>query len=214
MTNQDLSKKHIYYYQEKTNDIIDLQDDYSIEEVGLFTILKATYFKHKGVVPIEKLSRLSRFYGSQKKIKDFAEKIFLQKEGFYKNLEWDLEIDKINKTSASRRKAVLDRWNKEKNQNESQVESDEKPITPKTPKEDKPPKEGFIKPILQEVEEYNSSRGGIVDAKKFFDYYEAGNWKDQKGNKIKNWRQKLITWENKTNTTKTTGIDFNKLNLN
>jgi hypothetical protein len=83
---------------------------------------------------------------------------------------------------------------------------------PETPKEDKPPKKGFVKPTLQEVEEYNNSRGGIVDAKKFFDYYEAGNWKDQKGNKIKNWRQKLITWENKTNTTKTTGIDFNKLN--
>jgi hypothetical protein len=81
---------------------------------------------------------------------------------------------------------------------------DQKPKKPKTPP--------FKKPTLEQVKEYNQSRGGIVDAKKFFDYYEAGNWKDQKGNKIKNWRQKLITWENKTNTTKTTGIDFNKLN--
>ena len=60
-------------------------------------------------------------------------------------------------------------------------------------------KKGFIKPTLEEVEEYNNSRGGYVDAKKFYDYYEAGDWEDQQGNKVKNWKQKLITWENKVN---------------
>lgn len=68
---------------------------------------------------------------------------------------------------------------------------DQKPKTPKKPQ--------FTKPTLEEIKEYNNSRGGCVDAKKFYDYYEAGNWKDQKGNKIKNWKQKLITWENKVN---------------
>ena len=63
----------------------------------------------------------------------------------------------------------------------------------------KPKKPQFTKPTLEEIKEYNNSRGGCVDAKKFYDYYEAGNWKDQKGNKIKNWKQKLITWENKVN---------------
>ena len=114
MKNQDLSKKHIYYYQEKTNDIIDLQDDYSIEEIGIFTILKATYFKHKGIIPIDRLCRLARFYEDHNKIINFANKIFLKDGDYYKNLDWDLEIEKINKTSNSRRKAVIERWNKSK----------------------------------------------------------------------------------------------------
>ena len=64
--------------------------------------------------------------------------------------------------------------------------------TPKTPKT-------FKKPTLEQVKEYNQSRGGYVDANKFYDYYNAGNWKDQSGNKVKNWKQKFITWENKVN---------------
>ena len=60
-------------------------------------------------------------------------------------------------------------------------------------------KKTFKKPTLEQVKEYNQSRGGYVDANKFYDYYNAGNWKDQSGNKVKNWKQKFITWENKVN---------------
>ena len=28
----------------------------------------------------------------------------------------------------------------------------------------------------------------------FFEYFETGNWIDSKGNKVKNWKQKLLTW--------------------
>jgi hypothetical protein len=60
-------------------------------------------------------------------------------------------------------------------------------------------KKTFKKPTLEQVKEYNQSRGGYVDVNKFYDYYNAGNWKDQSGNKVKNWKQKFITWENKVN---------------
>jgi hypothetical protein len=33
-----------------------------------------------------------------------------------------------------------------------------------------------------------------VNAKQFFDYFEEGNWTDSKGQKVKNWKQKLLTW--------------------
>lgn len=52
-------------------------------------------------------------------------------------------------------------------------------------------------PTLEEVQQYVRERNSTVDAKKFFDYYNAGNWKDSKGNPVKNWKQKLITWEGK-----------------
>lgn len=34
-------------------------------------------------------------------------------------------------------------------------------------------------------------------AQKFFDYYSAGNWVDGKGDPVRNWKQKFLTWESK-----------------
>ena len=53
----------------------------------------------------------------------------------------------------------------------------------------------FVPPTLEEIEAYCKERGNGVDAKYFFDYYSAGKWVDAKGNKVRNWKQKLITWE-------------------
>lgn len=50
-------------------------------------------------------------------------------------------------------------------------------------------------PTLADVEKYVKERNSTVDAKKFYEYYNTGNWKDAKGNPVKNWKQKLITWE-------------------
>ena len=57
-------------------------------------------------------------------------------------------------------------------------------------------KEKFKKPTLEEVEEYCKQRNSSVDAKTFYEYFETGGWVDSKGNKVKNWKQKIITWEN------------------
>ena len=53
----------------------------------------------------------------------------------------------------------------------------------------------FVPPTLDEVEDYCRERGNNVDPKKFFDYFSASNWVDGKGNKVRNWKQKVITWE-------------------
>ena len=53
----------------------------------------------------------------------------------------------------------------------------------------------WVAPTLEDIQEYCKSRHNNVDAKRFFDYYEASGWKDSKGNKVKNWKQKVITWE-------------------
>ena len=53
----------------------------------------------------------------------------------------------------------------------------------------------FVPPTLEQVREYCIERGSKVDPVKFFDYFTAGGWKDSKGNPVKNWKQKLLTWE-------------------
>ena len=62
-------------------------------------------------------------------------------------------------------------------------------------------------PTLAEVEEFAKERNSPVPPKKFFDFYDAADWHDKKGNPVLNWKQKFLTWENhekkKTHTEKT-----------
>lgn len=55
----------------------------------------------------------------------------------------------------------------------------------------------FIPPTLEEVSAYAKERGAPNLAQKFFDYYSAGNWVDGKGDPVRNWKQKFLTWESK-----------------
>lgn len=52
---------------------------------------------------------------------------------------------------------------------------------------------GFIPPTPEEVRQYFSDKGYSEEAaNKAYDYYSAGNWKDSKGKRVKNWKQKMI----------------------
>lgn len=53
----------------------------------------------------------------------------------------------------------------------------------------------FVPPTLDEVREYCKSRNSSVDPLKFFEYYSVGHWIDSKGKPVKNWKQRIITWE-------------------
>jgi hypothetical protein len=56
-------------------------------------------------------------------------------------------------------------------------------------------KKSFTPPTLEEVKAYCEERKNNVDYKYFYDYYSSGNWKDKKGDPVKNWKQRIITWE-------------------
>ena len=53
----------------------------------------------------------------------------------------------------------------------------------------------FTPPTLEEVKSYIAERGLAVDAEKFVSYFVEGNWHDSKGQPVRNWKQKLITWD-------------------
>ena len=59
----------------------------------------------------------------------------------------------------------------------------------------------FIPPTLLEVQSYITEKGYGLDAKVFFEFFDASGWVDGKGNKVRNWKQKVITW-NSRNTPK------------
>lgn len=54
-------------------------------------------------------------------------------------------------------------------------------------------KKGFVPPTLDEVKEYFKEKGySAAGAQKAFDYYSVGDWVDGRGNKVKNWKQKML----------------------
>ena len=69
-------------------------------------------------------------------------------------------------------------------------------------------KERFKKPTLEEVKEYCKQRNSSVNPNVFYEYFETGNWVDSKGNKVKNWKQKIITWEKQQPKQKTTNEEI------
>lgn len=63
----------------------------------------------------------------------------------------------------------------------------------------------FVKPTINEIQDYCIERNNNVNAEHFFDYYESNGWKVGK-NSMKNWQAAVRTWEKNsyTNTTKQT----------
>ena len=53
----------------------------------------------------------------------------------------------------------------------------------------------FIPPSIDEIEAYIKEKNLTINAKQFYDYFQEGNWVDAKGNKVKNWKQKALTWD-------------------
>lgn len=51
----------------------------------------------------------------------------------------------------------------------------------------------FIAPACEEVEFYFQENGYSIEAaRKAHEYYSTANWTDSKGNKVRNWKQKMI----------------------
>jgi len=66
-------------------------------------------------------------------------------------------------------------------------------------------------PSLEEIQNYITEKNLKVDAQQFYDYFTEGDWIDSKGNKVKNWKQKLLTW-NKYGTNIKINKSFNNSN--
>ena len=87
--------------------------------------------------------------------------------------------------------------NTEKPNTENPPQLNTKPLTTNLsiPKQSNTKRKTFVPPTLEDIEDYCMERNNNVDPKKFFDYFSASDWIDGKGNPVRNWKQKVITWE-------------------
>lgn len=50
-------------------------------------------------------------------------------------------------------------------------------------------------PTLDEINNYIKEKSLNVKGEDFYNYFTEGKWIDSKGNKVKNWKQKFLTWD-------------------
>lgn len=139
----------------------------------------------------------STIYMAEVKKLTGSETEFAQKKREYrqklletKQNEDNVETKKDNVRQEIEKELEID---KDKDKEIDIIESD-KPTKPSKPKQKQ-----FIPPTLEEIQAYCIERKNNVDAKKFYDYFSVSEWHDSKGNKVKSWKQKIITWENNKN---------------
>lgn len=80
----------------------------------------------------------------------------------------------------------------------------------------------FTPPTLEEVQAYVKERNSPINADEFFEYYKTGHWIDSEGRPVRNWKQRLLTWEKHERVNKKTpynascdkapDVDMDKLN--
>lgn len=75
------------------------------------------------------------------------------------------------------------------------IEEDREKEEEKEKKSNGEKRKRFTPPTLEEVEAYCRERQNGVDPKRFYDYFTASDWVDSRGQKVKSWKQKIITWE-------------------
>jgi uncharacterized protein YdaU (DUF1376 family) len=192
----------IYYFQEKSNEVLDLQDIFSLEEIGIYFILKAAYFKYAGNLQEENLLQKCKFFGDKAKLFSVRDKIFKIKDGMLENKNWNEEIKEIKEKSNKRKNAALVRWKKD-NLEDKKLSTNSKEL--------KKTQSVFTKPTIEEIKNYCLERKNNVDANNFFDFYESKGWKV--GNStMKNWQACVRTWEQRSNQTKFTNQSQNSYN--
>ena len=136
------------------------------------------------------------------------------------------QLENIAETSQKRREAVLQRWAKVKQKDTSVFENNTSVLQNDTEKsreeleKEKKRKEKrvvnkFTPPSQIEVVDYFNQNGySNESAIKAFNYYETGNWKDGKGNQVKNWKQKMQSvWFKEDNKIKPVNKGYNYNNV-
>jgi hypothetical protein len=186
-------KDKIYYFQEKSNDILDLQDELTIEEIGIYFILKAGYFKYAGELKKENANQRCKFYGDINKFNAMISKLFDEVDGNLVNNSWLSEINGIKEVSKKRSENAKSRWDNTKEPKPNPIPENPKE-TQLVLKETKPKSKLFIKPTIDEIKNYCLERKNNVNAESFSNYYEARGWK-LKGIQMKDWKACVRTWE-------------------
>jgi uncharacterized protein YdaU (DUF1376 family) len=155
----------------------------SNEQIGIYIRLLCSQHQHGGI--IDKLS-FNSLVGNN----DLLRSKFIETEtGFYNERLTD-EMDKRNKKSNNMSEVAKEVWRLRKIQLYNKSKKSEYKSNTKVKKKGTI----VIQPInvnINEVIDYFINNNYTKEsAEKFFNYYSVADWRDGKGNPVKNWKQK------------------------
>lgn len=199
--------KETFYFSHDSNaltdtKILNMRADYGLEGYGLYWAIiemmrneedyklsldKNTYRAIKTLTNTE--------IDIEKYIRDCLDdyELFKEENGKFYSSSLLKRMQKKDEKSAIAREKAYKRWNSNATAIQKQCNINANKV--KENKENKnKEKNTFAAPTLDEIKNYISEKGLKVDAQKFYNYFSEGNWVDSKGNKVKNWKQKLLTW--------------------
>lgn len=107
-------------------------------------------------------------------------------------------LKEIKRRSDAGKKGAKGKWDKVlmRNATAMRPQCDTNGIKEKKRKEkETKEKKMFSAPTLQEIIDYCSERGNNIDPQHFFDKGQSNGWVDKNGNKYKDWKAVIRTWE-------------------
>ena len=90
---------------------------------------------------------------------------------------------------------------------DTDIDSEAKPPKPETTARKK---QAFIPPTVEQAEAYIIEKQLCIVPSKFIDWYSKTDWKDNQGNQIKNWKNKLISWDAREHEKNPAAIPYSK----
>lgn len=180
-------------------------------KIWIWCLLKATHTEREQLVGLQVVNlEKGQFIFGRKKA---SEELNINENTIYKYIKMLEKLEMITTNSNTKFTIVSIRnWKEyqyisneevttEEQQNNNKVTTKEQQNnTNKNVKNDKNVKNvrnnnsKFIPPTIEEISQYVLEKRLNVSAQQFFDYFNTGDWIDSKGNKVKNWKQKILTW--------------------
>jgi len=184
---------------------------------GAYLLLIMAYWQRRGPLPMDddKLARIARCAIAEwMQCKCDVLAFFDECDGMLCHGRIDKELEGVAEVSEKRKSAAHKKWDSIPKSDASALQEDSKSnakgmlshihshipysYSDTEPKEentaDKPPRQTFIKPTIEEIKVYCQERGNAVDPCRFLDFYESKGWLIGK-NKMKDWRAAVRTWE-------------------
>lgn len=203
-------KKDAYYFPHFSNartdrKLLRIRKELGIEGYGIyFMVLEVLREQTDFKFPLEDIDLLSDEFGtSEAKVRTVVcnYKLFdVDKKEMFFSPKQILYLKPYIEKSKRAREAANKRWSANKQieckSNANALPQQSKSNASKV-KNSKVKNSKFKPPTLLEIKTYCEEKKLTVDFNFFFEYFTEGNWIDSKGNKVKNWKQKILTWNKK-----------------
>lgn len=180
------------YYARNDRKLIKLKMKYRMAGLGIYWSIVEMLYEESGKIALSEIATIAAEFKEKEStvlavIHEFD--LFQKDDNFFWSESVKRRLDERSEKSEKAKASAAQRWS---NAGAMRTHTGRNANKGKG-KERKRKEEGFQPPTVDEVKAYFLSNGYQSETgEKAFKLYEAGDWSDTQGNKILNWKQKMI----------------------